>query len=78
MEDFRTEEDTRRPRRGEWEQRNQYTEDWGFVRVEEEMRKDNAEALGSLRCAGEEGFTTEDTKGTEDDKVKNCKRRRLR
>jgi hypothetical protein len=30
---FRTDEDTRRPRRREWGQRNQYTEDWGFARV---------------------------------------------
>ena len=29
----RTDEDTRRPRRGEWQQRNQYTEDWDNVRV---------------------------------------------
>jgi hypothetical protein len=30
---FRTDEDTRRPRRRKWRQRNQYTEDWGNVRV---------------------------------------------
>src|SRR5260370_12966071 len=30
---FRTDEDTRRPRRRQWQQRNQYTEDWKIVRV---------------------------------------------
>ena len=33
MEDSRTDEDTRRPRRRKWQQRNQYTEDSGNVRV---------------------------------------------
>src|SRR5882757_572744 len=37
---FRTEADTRRPRRQEWQQRNQYTEDWRFVRVGEEKRSE--------------------------------------
>ena len=36
---FRTDEDTRRPRRREWQQRNQYTEDWKIVRVGREKRK---------------------------------------
>src|SRR5258708_9885279 len=30
---FKTDEDTRRPRRRKWQQRNQYTEDWRNVRV---------------------------------------------
>src|ERR1700739_4915319 len=44
---LRTIENTRGPRRGEGKQRNQYTEDGGFVRVggRERKRKDNAEAL---------------------------------
>ena len=37
---FRTDEDTRRPRRRKWQQRNQYTEDWGIVRVGGEEEKD--------------------------------------
>src|ERR1700688_1699297 len=60
----RTDEDTRRPRRGEWQQRNQYTEGWRNVRAGEQKRKDNAEALSSLRCAEEDGLTTEDTEGS--------------
>src|SRR4029077_15491457 len=60
----RTEEDTRQPRRRKWQQRNQYTEDWEFVRVGGREEEDNAEALSSLRCAEEEGFTTEDMEST--------------
>jgi cytochrome c biogenesis protein ResB len=77
---FRTDEDTRRPRRREWQQRNQYTEDWGFVRVggRERKRKDNAEALSSLRFAEEEGLTTEDTESTGKQEVKNRKGGMLR
>src|SRR5579863_8433592 len=41
MEDFKTEEDTRRPRRREWGQRNQYTEDWRFVRVGDDWKLEN-------------------------------------
>ena len=66
MEDFRTEEDTRRPRRREWEQRNQYTEDWRFVRVGE-ARRNNGVTLSSLRCIEEEGLTTEDTESMEEE-----------
>jgi hypothetical protein len=43
-----------------------------------EKRKDNAEALSSLRFAEEEGFTTEDTKNTEKQEGCNCKCGRLR
>jgi hypothetical protein len=35
---------------------------------QEEKRKDNAETLSALRCAEEEGFTTEDTEYTEREK----------
>jgi len=35
IEVSRTDEDTRRPRRRKWQQRNQYTEDWENVRVAE-------------------------------------------
>jgi hypothetical protein len=77
MEDFRTEEDTRRPRRREWQQRNQYTEDWGIVRGEA-VRKNNAVTLSSLRCIEEEGFTTEDTESTEKENAPNLDCGRLR
>jgi hypothetical protein len=40
---FRTDEDTRRPRRREWQQRNQYTEDWGIVRVAGRRERLNTE-----------------------------------
>src|ERR1700758_2747348 len=40
---FRTDADTRRPRRQEWRQRNQYTEDWRNVRVGNRRERLNTE-----------------------------------